>query len=326
MILNRSNYFDYIEGRLNELAYSINSRGRLNILNYHNHSENFYAYLLNELYSWELGNANKTQQNVEAIDLIDHDKKIVVQVSATTTVSKIESSLKKKLIKDHSTYTFKFVSIAKDIDELRKKSYINPHSIKFAPLTDIIDQKSILDSIINLEIDPQRRIYDLIRKELGNEIDTIKIDSYLASIINILSKETWDGTGKKDSYNPFEINRKIVHNSLKTTKRIIDEYGIYHNKVDEKYAEFDSSGSNKSYSVLQLIGRFYITESNTGHDSDTIFLTVCQKVREVVESSGNFVPVDLEVMVLCIDILVVDAFIRCKIFENPENYNHAFTR
>jgi hypothetical protein len=28
---------------------------------------------------------------------------------------------------------------------------------------------------------------------------------------------------------------------------------------------------------------------------------------------------------LCVNILVVDAFVRCKIFENPDSYNYAST-
>jgi hypothetical protein len=32
-----------------------------------------------------------------------------------------------------------------------------------------------------------------------------------------------------------------------------------------------------------------------------------------------------EEMEMCVGILVVDAFIRCKIFKNPNNYNYATT-
>jgi len=42
--MNRSLYFDYIDEKLNTHATRINSRGKLNILNLHNHSEHFYAY------------------------------------------------------------------------------------------------------------------------------------------------------------------------------------------------------------------------------------------------------------------------------------------
>jgi hypothetical protein len=321
-IMNRTGYFDYIEEKLNLLATRINARGRLNILDLHLHSENFYAYFFQKLYKWELKNENAAIQNIEAIDLIDTKNKIVVQISSTNTKTKIEQSLEKKLIRQYSSYTFKFVSIANDADNLRKTTFINPHDIKFTPLEDIIDKNSILKSILALDIDDQRQLYELIKKELGTEIDAIKLDSNLANVINILSKEPWKGTGRADNFNPFEIERKIVFNKLKKPRQIIEDYKIFHHKVDEKYKAYDDSGYNKSYSILQLIGKYYVEESSKSEDADIVFSKIGNRLLEKVQESANFVKVEFEILVLCIDILMVDAFIRCKIFENPENYNH----
>lgn len=321
--MNRSGYFDYIEEKLNILATRINSRGKLNVLNLHNHSENLYAYFLNELYGWFSFNKNPEQQNIEAIDLIDEENKFVIQVSATNTKQKVEDSLKRDLIKTYSTYTFKFISIANDCDDLRIKSFSNPHNILFNPSNDIIDKKRILNTILISDIDKQKSIYEFIRKELGNEVDIVKLDTNLALIINILSKEQWDGTGREDTFNPFEINRKIEYNDLKATKELINEYKIYHYKIDKKYEEYDLQGANKSYSILRLINKFYIEESIKSNHADTVFINVSNRVLQKVQESGNFIKTEFETLVLCVDILIVDAFIRCKIFENPENYNHA---
>jgi hypothetical protein len=266
---------------------------------------------------------NEQKQNVEAIDLIYHSEKIVIQVSSTNTKQKVEDSLKKDLIKTYSEYTFKFISIANDCDDLRIKSYTNPHQILFNPPSDIIDKKIILNTILNLNIDKQKSIYEFIRKELGNEVDIVKLDTNLALIINILSKERWDGTGREDTFNPFEINRKIEFNDLKATKGLINEYKIYHYKIDKKYEECDSQGANKSYSILRLINRYYIEESMKFDNADKVFFNVSDRVLQKVQESGNFIKTEFETLVLCVDILIVDAFIRCKIFENPENYNHA---
>lgn len=321
--MNRPGYFDYIEEKINLLATRINARGRLNMLELNNHSEVFYSYFLNELYGWKLGDANLTKQNIEAIDLTDDTNKIVIQVSATSTKDKIERSLAKDLIGKYAHYTFKFVSIANDSDDLRSKTYKNPHGINFAPQADIIDKNQILKDVKNLEIGNQRRIYDFIREELGNDIDSVKLDSNLASIINILAKENWDGIIETIDFNPFEINRKIDHNQLKATKRIIDDYKIYHPKVDQKYEAFDALGSNKSYSVLQLISKFYVKACLIENEPDKIFLNVAAEIVDKVQSSANFITIEFEILELCVDILIVDAFIRCKIFENPENYKYA---
>ena len=321
--MNNSKFFDYIEEHLNILATRINSRGRLNMLNLHNHSEIFYAHFLNELYGWKLGDSNAEKQNIEAIDLIDDTNKLVIQVSATNSKQKVESSLAKNLIKNYSHYTFKFVSISNDADNLRKETFNNPYNINFNPAIDIIDKNSLLATIRGLEIDDKRRIYDFIKNELGNDTNIILLDSNLATIINVLAKEIWDGSDKEYKYSPFEISRKMDYNNLKSTRAIIEEYKIHHHEIEKKYKEFDSLGSNKSYSVLQAITRYYIEESTKSESADIIFLNVSNRIMEKVQKSLNFVTTEFEILVLCIDILVVDAFIRCKIFENPENYNYA---
>jgi len=224
----------------------------------------------------------------------------------------------------YNNYSFKFISISKDASELRKKLFTNSYSLSFSPTSDIFDITSILNDILNKQAPELKEIYKFIKNELGNEIDIVKLDSNLASVINILSKETWDETNKSDSVNSFEIERKISFNDLKHSKDIIDEYCVYYKKVDEKYSEFDTLGANKSNSVLATIKREYLKLKNIGN-SDSVFSAVLEKVKNKVLESSNFVEIPIDELELCIDILVVDAFIRCKIFDNPQNYNYATT-
>ena len=93
--MNRPAYFNFIEERLNLLAQRIKSRGRLNLLDFNGHSEYFFQFLLNQVYKWDVVNENDVKQNVEAIDLVDHTNKLILQVSATSSKQKIESSLSK---------------------------------------------------------------------------------------------------------------------------------------------------------------------------------------------------------------------------------------
>jgi len=239
--MNRSSYYNYIDEKLHTLAHRITTGGKLNMLNLHMHSENFYLHLFNLLYNYELENLNQSLQNVEAIDLIDHTNKIVTQVSATNTKSKIESALKKDIVNQYSNYTFKFISIAKDASKLKKNTFINPHSISFNPSKDIYDITSILNKISFSDIDRQKEIYQFIKKELGNEIDIVKLDSNLATVINILAKEEWDEANKPDPLNRFEVDRKIVYNDLDLARSLIEEYGPYYgvdgrDKLSQKWS------------------------------------------------------------------------------------------
>jgi hypothetical protein len=322
--MKRPDYFNVIEERLNILATRIVSRGKLNILDFHGHSENFYQYFLNEVYGWEVSNENDNKQNVEAIDLIDHKNKFVIQVSSTASKQKIESSLSKNSIKNYAGYTFKFISIARDADDLRKDTFKNPHGISFTPSKDIIDKNSILSKIRGLHIDDQERIYQFVKKELAIEIDPMKLESNLAAIINILSKEDWDNSELVAEINSFEIDRKISHNNLNSAKTIIDDYIVHYGRVDKIYSEFDTQGSNKSNSVLSTIRQEYV-KAKIKLTDDQLFFEVISKVQEKVLNSSNYSSIPFDELELCVNILVVDAFIRCKIFENPDKYNYAAT-
>lgn len=169
-----------------------------------------------------------------------------------------------------------------------------------------------------------KKIYQFIKKELGDDVDIVKLDSNLAMIINILSKEDWDIQDPLDPINSFEIERKISFNNLDTVKDIIDEYKIHYNRVDKIYSEFDLMGNNKSSSVLGTIRKEYIKARNTVYDDD-LFIRVLEKIREKTEQSANYKSIPIDELELCVDILVVDAFIRCKIFKNPMEYKYAST-
>lgn len=322
--MNRTNYFNIIEERLNLLALRIISRGKLNILDIHGHSENFFQYFLNEVYRWVVTNENDNKQNVEAIDLIDHTNKFVIQVSATSSKQKIESSLSKDSIRNYKGYTFKFVSIARDAEDLRKVTFKNPYAIDFTPSTDIIDKNSILSTIRGLHIDDQKRIYDFVKKELAIEIDPMKLETNLATVINILSKEDWDKSEPVTEINSFEIDRKITHNNLNGAKVIIDDYTVHYGRVDKIYSEYDSQGRNKSRTVLGTIRQEY-AKAKSNLTDDQLFFEVVLKVQEKVLNSSNYTPIPFDELELCINILVVDSFIRCRIFENPAYYNYATT-
>lgn len=54
----RPRYFNYIVSKLSALATEIELRGKLNFLDLHLHSENFYLFFFNELFGWHLQNMN----------------------------------------------------------------------------------------------------------------------------------------------------------------------------------------------------------------------------------------------------------------------------
>ena len=317
--MNRTRYYNYIEEKLNFLAYRIETRGKVNLLDLNIHSETFFAELFNILYDYNLVNLNCIKQNAEGIDLIDTKNKIVIQVSATCTKEKIENSLNKGIYLFYKDYNFKFISISKEVsNKLRITEFENPYNLIFNSQEDILDSTTLLRYILNLEIDKQKILFEFIKKELGEEINTVKVDSNLAEIINVLAKEDLDLKNTKINTTTFVIEDKINYNNLNGVRELINDYKIFNVKLDQKYAEFDREGINKSTSILQIIRRQYIKLRNEKKDSEEIFYGVVENIIKIIEESSNYRVLPFEELEMCVDILVVDAFMRCKIFENPE--------
>ncbi len=324
--MNRSHFFNYIEEKLNSLSYRIKSRGKINLLDLNIYSETFFAELVNLLLDCELKNMNSIKQNTEGIDLVDEKNKIIAQVSSTCTKQKIERSLEKKIFMQYPDFSFKFIAIVGEADKLRTSTFTNPYSVSFSPKEDIYDVKKLLNIILNLSIDKQKKVYEFIKKELGSDIDIVKMDSNLATIINILSLEDLSGTVDSSEINPFEISRKIEFNHLFGVEFVIDDYKVYYSKLDEKYKEFDRQGANKSLSVLSVIRGQYCRLLREKESAEDIFFSLIDAIIQIIKNSRNYVEIPYEELEMCVSILVVDAFIRCKIFKNPEGYNYVITR
>lgn len=320
--MNRVGHVDYIIHKLSTLATEVELRGRLNLLDLHRHSEDFYAHFCNLLFGWQLQNLNTIQANAEGIDLIDHTNKIVVQVSATATKGKVESALSKNL-SAYAGYNFKFISISNGASHLRTKSFTNPHNLCFDSQCDIYDIASILNHITGLDAEGQQRIVSFLKRELVVEVDSIKLESNLAAIITILARENWNNGDFSAETIPFDINSKIEFNNLGRTRDVIEEYVVHCRRIARIFDDFDREGNNKSMSVLAAVKAFY-SDNRTHLSNDALFDRVVECVSERVQESANYVPIPREELDLCIKILVVDAFTRCKIFKNPAGYTDAF--
>lgn len=313
--MNRSTYFNSIESRLSLLATRIEMRGGLNLLDMHLHSENFYLHFFKVLFGWELQNLNAVRQNAAGVDLVDTTNNLIVQVSATATKQKIESALAKDL-STYKGYSFKFISISKNAKDLRTKKFSNPHNLIFSPAKDIFDIPSLLVLISNMDIDRQKTVYEFLKKELKSEPDPEKVESNLTTIIKILAQEDWRQGKTAFEAIPYDIEAKISYNQLDTAKILIDDYKIHYPRIEKIYSEFDRQGANKSLSILNGIRAEYIDLCSIG-SPDQCFFSIIEKVIQKIMASANYTPIPDEELKLCVQILVVDAFIRCKIFKNP---------
>lgn len=319
--MNRSAIFEACVTHLSVLCTRVELAGKLNILNLHVHCEDFYCQLFNKLYPLKLANMNANVQNVEGIDLIDSIAEVIVQVSSTATRQKVNSALGKNLAA-YQGYSFRFVSISKDATHLRALDYINPHKLVFDPANDIYDVSSLLQVILHMELPRQREIYDFLRDELSEPgSERLKEESNLASVINSIAKQDLDGSLLDTTNANFNVDEKVALNDLHAAAGVIEDYKVYHHIVDRIYAEFDANGVNKSKSVLEAFRMAYFRLS-AKFSGDALFFRITEDMVEKVRESSNFARIPIDELNLCVTVLAVDAFIRCKIFKRPSGVTH----
>lgn len=312
--LQREEYISDILGRLSGLAYNVKLRASLNLLDLHVISEDFYVGLLNLIYGWNLRNANSSQQNAPGIDLVDDTKIILVQVTGSCTKGKIDHSLK-EIPEKYTGYHFYFAPIVIDAKEQRKHKYNPPHEVVFNPETDILDIHFIADKIKGMpDIEDISTIAMFIKDNIQNEVpDTTQLTSGLNYIISQLAE---DDLNECDfDMTEFEIEAKISFNNLSIyTKDAIDQYKIYYINVQEIYSEYARQGKTKSMAVLQKLHRIYVSLKSQASGDDLFIAIKNEIINQIGNKNNNLSQEQLE---MCVEMLMVHAFMECKIFEKP---------
>lgn len=316
-------YFDLCVRQLSILAYEVELRGSVNILDLNIHCEDFYARFLNLLFGYSLANTNAVERNAASIDLVDHRNKLILQVSATATRQKVQAALSNPRLGNYKGYTFKFIPISKDARALRKMSFKGSFDVGFSPSSDILDLEEITSKILHEGPSRQQEIYKFLQAELSNDDPRPPSETNIAALIKILGQEDLSGGLNNKHPIPFGIEEKINFNKLNIAEEIISSYAPYQSRVEKIYAQFDMMGKNKSLSVLGMFNSKYLKLKTNGLASDDLFFEIVGSTVETVRNSSNYTPISEEELELCVQILAVDAFVRCRIFANPKVANNA---
>lgn len=154
-----------------------------------------------------------------------------------------------------------------------------------------------------------------------------KYPSVLSILINqigsSLLEDEFENIGKKAPI----TEEKILYNNVITYKPIIEEYSIYQGKLNRIYEEIEKQGSSKKSFLLQNIKSLYLKEKGKygsveviRDNADLIFENIENEIWRILESSSNLGPgLPFELIKMGILIVMVDAFMRCKILEEPIN-------
>jgi len=186
------------------------------------------------------------------------------------------------------------------------------------------EKKYTVDGLKKMKAD---HIAERRRHNLASEI-IAKQTTILADVVNLIaSSDIFSNAELSDTRKQFEIDEKIEYNKVKRFKPIIEQNRVFQGKLTRIYAEIEKEGSHRKEALLHLIQLFYLeSRANlvTGtiavqEVADDIMSAVESRLWDVIDNKSDNLKVDLdyEIRLVAIQIVMVDAFMRCKILEEP---------
>lgn len=163
-----------------------------------------------------------------------------------------------------------------------------------------------------------------------NNNQMAKYPSLLSDLINLMGTSLLENSvidmGQIEAPNTAD---KISYNKVIRYKERIKEYSVYQGKLNAIYEEVERQGSNKKSILLDNIRLFYLDEKKKYNsikeiqaNSDLIIEEVNKRIWNVLEKSSNLdTSLPFEVINIGVLIIIVDAFMRCKILEEPQNHD-----
>lgn len=300
---------------LSQLAVNMSVRAKMNLTDLHVQSENFFAGLLNIIYGWNLRNANSDKHNAEGVDLVDDEAKVIVQVTGTCSKGKIDHSLS-ELKEAYRGYHFVFFPVVDTAKQQRKHEYKATFDIVFNPQQDILDITRLVEELSKSDAaDKAEEAAMYIKKNLVSATSgSERMASGLEYVIVQLSK---DGSADTEyDAEEFRIEAKIAFNNLEYGRDIIMDCASQHGKVQRIYDEYARQGQGKSKAVLHKLRSIYLKHKQKS-SGDNLFRKIEREIIESIDAVNMPEDFTKEELLMCVDILMVHAFMECKIFEKP---------
>jgi hypothetical protein len=171
----------------------------------------------------------------------------------------------------------------------------------------------------------KRKHEERVESSLRGENIISKYPSVLSKLINLIGSSLLDGQFEGVITKAPIPDEKIRFNNIIRHKPTIEEYGVYQGKLNVLYEEIEKQGSLKKTFLLQNFKSFYLKEKGNYTDiesirknADLIFDNIENEIWKVLESSSNLSSdLPIESIKMGIQIVMVDAFMRCKILEEP---------
>lgn len=175
-----------------------------------------------------------------------------------------------------------------------------------------------VDDLVKMKRDHESQY---LTKQLRNK------PSMLSNTINAISSLNLDTLSNAEPNEAFDPSEKLSYNNIKTHYTVINEYKVFHKKLNDLYEELEIQGSIKKDRLLDNIRSIYIdVRANYVKDSDfpiDIIRANSDRILDDIHTTlyERLIQEDLfeEDIILGIRLVMTDAFIRCKIMEHPND-------
>lgn len=147
----------------------------------------------------------------------------------------------------------------------------------------------------------------------------------LNKVINAIGSKMDEVLDLPETGNAPNTEAKILFNSVKRYESVIREFAPYQVKLNKIYEIIEKEGSTKKELVLHNIKRIYLQISSEyknfeeiRNNADIILDKVIETIWDKVDNAPNTLDgFDQETIDFSLMIVIVDAFMRCNILEEP---------
>lgn len=282
------------------------------------YAENIFRSILNEVYGWGLLNANAAEFNSSGFDLIDRDRNILIQVSKDSSSGKIQSTLerlRKRAFPEPQRIKFMFL-----VEEVPKYKVVfsPPQGFIFDVKQDVISVKTLMSDIRNLPIECLHRVYDLVMQEIGITPNVKRVPTCLGRVVKALIPTALNEPAPVGETVAFRIDNKIAANALEARRHRIAEYASYTHLLTGLYRAYDAEVCNDGRLLLQSLPADYDLAAKDSSDPANVFDNLLDILLGRLDADGSLSDIDFEMRRHCAEIILVDAFMRCRIFKGPD--------
>ena len=309
-----------IQQRLAALSAQLKLRGAGNMFDLHISCESFFCRILNTAYGYNLRNANDESENTPGFDLIDESRSLLVQVTTDTKRSKITSSIR-KVPQKFAGYTIKFMFVSSEKPKRENAPIPNPANLKFTFGADEIYLTDLMRQIRTLGLDELEDLHAFVMRELDLTTPPNNLDSLLAQVVKSYNELPEPTSLQNDKYHriKFAIDDKIIRNSLQDSRQRIQLVAPFvHAKLDGIYNQWAAEGRDVAPVVLHNFSASYAQLKNKIANPNNLYNEIISSQAKLVRSSSSC-PEEIEIdrLEFCISVVMVDAFMRCLVFEGP---------